>query len=269
MRDVKGKTVLITGGAMGMGKLWAKHFLEDGSKVILWDIKGDILSSTVQELDKDYPSMVTGDTIDISDKNAIFASAKKIEANAGGIDVLVNNAGIVKGGEFVKSDENDLSRMIDINLKSVMLMMRAFMPGMLTKKEAHIVNISSAAGLIGMPYTVSYAASKWGVIGLTESVKAEMKELGYKNIHFTLLCPGYINTGMFDGVKSPLLMHILDPDKLINKSYMKFKKNKYLILEPMLVKITPLLKGILPNSFFNFISKLLGITGSMQRWKGH
>jgi all-trans-retinol dehydrogenase (NAD+) len=269
MKILTGKRVLITGGAQGMGKQWASKFLDDGAEVILWDLNEENLKRTKEEFEKKYSKKIEINVIDINDREKIYKTRDELVKNSDWVDVLVNNAGIVKGGEFLTCNDNDHARIIQTNLISMMWMIKAFLPGMLEKKEAHIINVSSAAGLAGIPFMASYSASKWGVIGLTESIKLELIEIGHKNIKFTLLCPGYINTGMFNGVKDPLFLKILDPVKLIDKAYKKFKKNKYMVMEPFFVKLVPLLRGVVPNSIFHFFSKLLGISGSMKNWKGH
>jgi len=139
---------------------------------------------------------------------------------------------------------------------------------LIQKKSGHIVNIASAAGLLGTPYMAPYNASKWGVIGLTESLKLELEEMKIQNIHFTLVCPSYVDTGMFAGIKSPLLTPLLSSERIVDIAYHAFKKNKYLVLEPFIVKFVPLLRGILPNGFFSKIMKIMGVTRSMAGWHG-
>jgi all-trans-retinol dehydrogenase (NAD+) len=139
---------------------------------------------------------------------------------------------------------------------------------MIQKKSGHIVNISSAAGFLGTPFMAPYNASKWGVIGLTESLKLEMEELGIPNIHFTLVCPSYVDTGMFAGVRAPILVPLLKPERIVDIAYRAFRKNRYLVLEPFIVKFVPLLRGILSNYLFGKVAKILGVTRSMAGWHG-
>jgi short-subunit dehydrogenase len=268
MKDLKNKTVLITGGARGMGRLWAEHFISDGAHVILWDIDLKELNNTKRELEEKHQTDILVQKTDISDISEVRRCATEALEIYGAIDVLVNNAGIVTGCEFLKTPEEQHSKIIDINLKSMFYTMKAFLPGMIKKGEGHIVNVSSASGFLGVPYMPAYTAAKWAVIGLTESIMLEMKVLGHKNIHFTLLCPSYVKTTMFQGVHAPLFSSLLDPEKFINLAYRKFKRGRYIIIEPWLAKLTPVLRGILPNKAFNFIAKILGATSSMRDWKG-
>jgi len=204
----------------------------------------------------------------VTDREMVYEKAREFEQDYGPIDVLVNNAGIVAGGPFLETPDDKLAATIDIDLKALMWTMKAVLPGMIRNGAGHIINISSASGFIGVPFMPSYTASKWGVIGLTESVRLEMKELGHHGILFTLFCPSYVDTGMFSGAKAPLLSRMLSPDQVVQIAYNAFKNDKYFVLEPWLVKITPMLKGFLPTPVFDFISDLLGATSSMKQWKG-
>lgn len=267
MKNVEGKNVLITGGAIGMGKIWANHFANDKARLILWDINESNLKATQKELKTKTDVHI--DIVDVTDREKVYETVKKYDKEMGGVHVLVNNAGIVAAGNFLETPDEKLSATIDIDLKALMWTMKAVLPGMITRGEGHIVNISSASGFIGVPFMPSYTASKWGVIGLTESVRLEMKELGHRKIKFTLFCPSYVDTGMFKGAKAPLLSKILSPEEVIDIAYKAFKSDKYFVLEPWLVKVTPFLKGMLPTTVFDFISDVLGATGSMKNWTGH
>jgi len=264
MMDLKGARVVVTGGARGMGLLWARHFLADGASVALWDRDEAMLASAKAELEKAYPGRGAALAVDVTDAAAVARAAER----SGPADVVVNNAGIVAGGPFAELPVERQKAIIDVNLVAAMVVTRGFLPGMIERKKGRFVNVASAAGIIGTPFMAPYNASKWGLIGFTESLKLEMRELGLRDIRFTLLCPSYVDTGMFAGVKAPLLFPMLKPEALVAKAYRMFKKNRYMILEPFMVKFVPWLKGILPNSWFNAISKLLGVTSSMAHWTG-
>jgi all-trans-retinol dehydrogenase (NAD+) len=264
MKDIRNKIALVTGGARGMGKLWAEHFLRDGASVVIWDLDAKLLKNTVDELNKLYPGRIKGKAVNISDRAAVYRNAKL----AGKVDILVNNAGVVTGSRFTKADDKKLDAMIDVNLKGMLWTIKAFLPGMITRSCGHIVNIASAAGMIGTPYMATYNASKWGVIGLTESLKLEMEEIGARGVRFTLVCPSFVDTGMFAGVKAPLFVPMLKPEKIVRTGYRSFRRNRYLVYRPLIVNFIPFLKGIMPNACFNAITKILGVTSSMSHWHG-
>jgi all-trans-retinol dehydrogenase (NAD+) len=264
MKDVMGAKVLVTGGARGMGLLWARHFLSDGAAVVLWDRDAKALGAAKAELEADYPGKVEIKAIDVTDRKAVFAAAEA----TGPIDVLVNNAGIVSGGRFVDLDPALHAAVIDVNLTAAVMLCRAFLPGMVQRKSGRVVNIASAAGYLGTPYMAPYNASKWGLIGFTESLELEMAELGLRGIKFTLVCPSYVDTGMFAGVKAPFLVPLLKPEPFVSKAYRAFKRGRRVLREPLVVKLVPRMRGLLPTAWFNVISKILGVTSSMSHWTG-
>lgn len=267
MKDIANKLVLITGGASGMGRIWAKHFLKDGAKVILWDVNEKALFEAKEQFSQNGFTVIT-QKVDITDEHLVLKTKKDINSNFGNVDILVNNAGVVFGSELTKDDYKKIKLTVDINTTGMIFLTKIFLEDMASKKEAHIINISSASGFIGVPFMSTYTATKWAVIGFTESLRLELKELGLKNIRLTLLCPGYVNTGMFAGVKQPFLMPLLDQEKLIEKSYKLFKNNKYLIQEPFIVKFTPFMKWVFPQWLFDWLLKVLGYSKSMKEWKG-
>jgi short-subunit dehydrogenase len=268
MKDVSGKTILITGGAVGMGLLWAEHFANDGANLVLWDIRQEPLDQAAEALRGRGVDVLT-QIVDVSDRNAVYQAALKAQAETGGVDVLVNNAGIVASDDFLKTPDEKISAVIDVDLKALFWTMKAFLPRMLERNSGHIVNVSSASGFIGVPRMPAYVAAKWGVIGLTESIRLEVKGMGKDGVKFTLFCPSYVDTGMFAGARPPLLTKILKPAEVVDIAYHGFKNDQYMIREPWMVKITPALKGLLPYQLFDLVSDTLGVTQSMSQWRGH
>lgn len=266
MKDVQGKTALVTGGASGMGALWARHLAEDGANLVLWDLNLEAAQSTAESLRPKGVDVLV-QRVDVANREAVYQAALKVKAETGGVDVLVNNAGIVFSRPFLETPDEHLSATIDVDLKAPIWTMKAFLPTMIERNAGHIVNISSASGFIGVPLMPAYVAAKWGVIGLTESVRYELKQMGKTGVQFTLFCPSYVDTGMFEGARPPRLTKMLKPEDAVARAYDGFKRDEYLILEPFLAKITPALKGILPTKLFDRIADLLGVTTSMQEWK--
>jgi len=265
MIDVKGKTALVTGGAMGMGLLWARHFARDGANLVLWDINAAGLEQAAEELRGQVDVMTQ--VVDVSDRKQIYKAALKVQAETGGVDILVNNAGIVFSKPFLETPDEHLSATIDVDLKALFWTMKAFMPRMLELNASHIINISSASGFIGVPRMPAYVASKWGVIGLTESVRLEVRGMKKDGVGFTLFCPSYVDTGMFEGAKAPLLTPMLTPDAAVRIAYDGFRDGKYMITAPWMVGLTPAIKGLLPSKLFDVVSDLFGANSSMDSWK--
>lgn len=268
MKDIEGKTVLITGGAKGMGRALASRFVDDKAKVVLVDINSEALEDTAKEL-REKDGEVNTYVCDVAFRTKVYDMADLIHSDVGNVDILVNNAGIVAGGNFMNVADKDLQKTMDVNIMAYMWMIKAFMPDMLKKKQGHIVNIASAAGLLGVPGLTSYCASKHAVVGFTEALRLELKkDESLNDIHFTTVCPSYVATGMFEGVKPPRGTKWLTTEDMADKIYNAIKKDKVVLTVPFLVKITPVLKTILPISWFDGAQRLLRVDTSMDVWTG-
>ena len=263
MKDVKGKTALVTGGASGMGYQWAELFAKDGASLVLWDLREDRLTEAAGKLRALGVDVLT-QVVDVSDRGAVYRAALTAQAETGGVDILVNNAGIVFSKPFLETPDEHLAATIDVDLKALFWTTKAFLPRMLERGSGHIINVSSASGFVGVPLMPAYVASKWGVIGLTESLRYELRG---KGIGFTLFCPSFVDTGMFEGARPPLLTKMLKSEEVVARAYEGFRRGEYFIIEPFLVKITPALKGILPSRLFDLVAQVLGVTKTMDDWK--
>ncbi|WP_435800646.1 SDR family oxidoreductase [Polaribacter sp.] len=266
MIQMKGKTVLITGGASGIGKIMARLFLERGAKVIIWDINQSKVTETISEFSS--KGTVIGFIVDVSDSNQIEKTAKKVKQEIGIIDVLINNAGIVAGKYFHEHTTLDILKTMEINANAPMFITKEFLNGMLDQNYGHICNIASSAGLISNPKMSVYAASKWSVIGWSDSLRIEMKQLK-KEVHITTIMPYYINTGMFDGVKSKI--PILNPEAAALTIVKAIEQKKRMVTIPgYIYRLTKLGQGFMSIDVFDwFTGKVLGIYKTMEHFTGH
>jgi all-trans-retinol dehydrogenase (NAD+) len=268
MTQIKNRCVLITGGASGIGKLIAKRCLEQRAyKVILWDINEvNLLKTKSQFANLGYD--VDIEIVDVSSLEDIERAAKIAKDMYTTIDILFNNAGIVVGKPFAEHSHREITKTININTSALMHIAKEFLPDMIDQCEGHIINLASASGLIANPNMSVYAASKWAVIGWSESVRLEM-ERGETGVNITTVMPSYISTGMFDGAKSPFMTPILTPDYIVDKIMEAVKNNTIILQEPFMVKSVPILKGILPQRVFDFVAgKMFGVHNTMDEFKG-
>lgn len=264
MRTLKGKHVLITGGASGIGKIMGRLALELGAELIIWDINSTQLEETRKELSK--MGIVHGYTVDISSVEQIRSAATQVKEKVGGIDVLINNAGIVVGKYFHEHTSQDILKTMEINANAPMLISLEFLPGMISRDSGHICNIASSAGLISNPRMSVYASSKWAVIGWSDSLRIEMQQLR-KNIGVTTVTPYYINTGMFDGVRS--LIPILKPEKVARKVIRGIERNRIFVSMPWSVHFVRFSQGLLPIRLFDwFVGGVMGIYKTMDHFTG-
>ncbi len=270
---LNGKTAIVTGGAMGIGLATSKLLVKEGCIITIWDIN----KVEMQKAKKDLESLggkVFTYQCDVTDKKRVYSLALKAKKEMGHIDILVNNAGYVKGGEFLDHDDEVWEKTIQVNLTSMIYTIKAVLPGMYERNSGHIVNISSAAGLLGVAGLSMYAATKWAVLGLTESLRFESWNKGKKGVKWTSIHPSYLAHGMFEGAKLGFLGNLIVPlvksHDVIAKAivYGALIKGKYSVRRPRSLRLSILLRGILPDLIFQKLMILLGVHKSMETWQG-
>ena len=261
----KDNSVLITGGASGIGKIMARLLLEHGAKVIIWDIDESKTAAVISEFSA--LGVIVGFTVDISSKKQIKDTAKKVKQTFGGIDILINNAGIIIGDYFHQHNTSNILKTMDVNAIAPMVITSEFLQEMLAKNSGHICNIASSGGLISNPKMAVYAASKWALIGWSDSLRLEMKQLK-KNIIVTTILPYYISTGMFEGVQSKI--PILNTETTALKIIKAIEKNKKMVTIPgYIYRFTRFAQAILPFNMFDwFAGSVLGIYSTMEHFTG-
>lgn len=268
MTELKGKRVLITGGAQGIGLEMAIKFAGRGAEIVIADLNEAKLPGAKARIEE-VGVPVWAFPVDVTNPASIASLRAQIAAEAGPVDVLVNNAGVVFGGPFTETPLDRHFKTFEVNVLGVVAMTHAFLADLIERPEAHLVHISSASGFIGLPYGSTYAASKWAVIGFSESIRAELNLTGRKHVHSTVVCPSYIGTGMFEGAEAPKATSMLEPDYLAEKVVRAVERNRIHVLEPFMVKITPLLRELLPTALYDRIARLFGADISMAQWTGH
>lgn len=272
MKSVKGKTVLITGGAMGMGRLFAERAIaESAAAVVLWDIDEVALNRTLDDL-ADGPVPVSGYVVDVADPEAISSTAAAVRDDVGRVEILVNNAGIVRGNAyFWETDpERDTRATIDVNTLAPMYVTHEFLPDMVDGPgEARLLNLASAAGFTPNPRMAAYAGSKWAVIGWSDSVRLELKQAGVEHVKVTTVCPYYVRTGMFEGAKSAPLLPILDPAEVVDEAWSGMLTGSPFVVLPKTVMLSEVLKGVIPIGLRDFIADhVIGVYHTMEDFTG-
>ena len=184
MRGLKGKTAIVTGGAAGIGAAIVQRFEQEGTRVIVFDLKGD-------------------PAVDITN----YARVKEAVEAAGPVDILVNNAGWDMFKPFLKTEPEFWHKIISINLLGAMNLMHCVLPGMVARGGGKVVNIASDAGRVGSSGEAPYSACKGGIIALTKTLA---RELAAKGIRLNVVCPGLTETGMLE----QFMQGAGNPDKL-------------------------------------------------------
>ena len=271
MGKFNGKRVLITGAASGIGRIMGAMALEKGAAaLVIWDINQANIDATVAEFKA--KGSVFGYRVDISDEQQVIAAAQKVKEEVGQIDILINCAGIITGNKtFDNCTTEEIRRTMDINTVAPMVVALQFLPDMIARNSGHICNISSAGGLISNPRMSVYAASKWAVIGWSDSVRIELEQMK-SDVKVTTIAPYYIKTGMFDGVKSPIVP-LMKPEWAARQIIRAIERNKRVKVVTKLIPFpyhfVRFMQGIMPTKVFDwFFGQVFGIYHSMDNFTG-
>ena len=272
--NLKNKLVLITGGAKGIGLATAQRILNEGGKVILWDFNEDDLNKTVNNF-KEQGFDVFSQICNVTNKEQVYSNANIIKEKFGSLDILINNAGTVYTGYMLDRSDEELENLINVNFTSMIYTIRAFMPGMLEKNSGHIINISSASSMTGAPKLAVYAATKWAVAGLTESLRLEVQKMGKSGVRFSSIHPNFLKKGLFEGTKLNFLGQLLAPGVKSHDAVAKVIVNRAIKLGfhspkvPWIMNQVVLLRALLPSSLLIKVSSLYGLNDMMDDYKGY
>ncbi|PLT30748.1 3-ketoacyl-ACP reductase [Peribacillus deserti] len=192
MHSLQGKNALITGAGRGIGRAAAIALAKEGVNIGLLGLNMSNLEKVTEELDA-YDVTTSAARGDVSDLESVTSAVEHIKSDLGSIDILINNAGIAKFGGFLELSPEEWENIIRVNLMGVYNVTRAVLPGMVEAKSGDIINISSSAGQKGAPVTSAYSASKFAVLGLTESLMYEVRK---HNIRVSALTPSTVATDL-------------------------------------------------------------------------
>jgi all-trans-retinol dehydrogenase (NAD+) len=266
-KAVKDKVVLITGAASGIGRLMALDFAGRGARVAVWDLNGQALKALEEEA-RSRGLFITAMVCDVSDRNAVYRQAEALSGSLGPVDILINNAGVVSGSTLLETPDEKIIQTVNVNVLSVFWVCKAFLPVMIQRNSGHIVNIASAAGIIGVTGLADYSASKFAVFGFDEAVRMELRRLG-SAVRTTVVCPFFIDTGMFLGVRTrfPLLLPILKSEYAARKIVRAVLKNRNrLIMPPFVYSVFAL--RLLPTAALDAVAGFFGINRAMDHFTG-
>jgi short-subunit dehydrogenase len=256
---------------MGMGRLYAAHAVaERAAAVVLWDIDAEALEATRAELAA-RGGNVFAQVVDVASPDAIAAAAARTRADVGDPDIVINNAGVVRSRPFWEHDPiRDTEAVIRINTLAPMHVARAFLPAMIERgRRARLLNVASASGLLSVPRMSVYTASKWAVIGWSDSLRLELARAGHRHVRVTTLIPSYIDTGMFEGARPPLLTPMLEPAHVVDTAWKAMKRGKARVMMPWPVALGSALRGLLPLPAWDWLAgRVFGVYSSMDRFTG-
>jgi NAD(P)-dependent dehydrogenase (short-subunit alcohol dehydrogenase family) len=250
MKELRGKRCLITGAASGIGRATAHAAAARGADLFLTDINEDGLRRVAAEVGQAGGRVSHAGAADVSDHEAIVALAAQAHDSGGSMDVVMNVAGVSTWGTIERLEHRHWQQMIDVNLMGPINVLEAFVPAMIEAgRGGHIVNVSSAAGLFGLPWHAAYSASKFGLRGISEVLRFDLRRHG---IGVSLVCPGAVRTPLVETVEivgldrqSPLVRKLVErfehravsPERVAAKILEGIEKNRYMVFTSADIRI--------------------------------
>jgi short-subunit dehydrogenase len=267
MKTLQGRTALVTGASGGLGTHLARRLAREGMNVAVSGRREHALEAIAAELEE-LGVKAVAIPADLSDLSTTDALIDGVEAALGPIDVLVNNAGVESIGAFTTYTREELTSMVDVNLTAPLLLTHRLTPGMLERGHGHVVFIASMAGKVGPAFSEPYAATKAGLVGLTQSLRAEYLDAP---VGFSVVCPGFIaGDGMYarmveDGHHSNRMMGETTTEKVAEAVVRAIREDRAELLESG-TPIRPMLAlGALAPGLVERVAPRFGITELFRR----
>lgn len=242
IKTVKDKSCLITGAASGIGRATAVATAAKGGRLFLTDIDAPALEAVAAEIRAGGGTVSYMKALDISDHSAVVAMAEEIHDAHGSLDVVMNVAGVAAWGTVENLEHHHWRRMIDVNLMGPIHVIECFVPPMVAAgRGGHLVNVSSAAGLFGLPWHAAYSASKFGLRGVSEVLRFDLRR---HDIGVSLVCPGGVDTPLVGTVEiagvdrddphirklvTRFREHAVTPEHVAGRIIGGIEKNRYMV----------------------------------------
>ena len=249
-RSLVGTVVAITGGARGIGKATAAALIAQGAKVAIGDIDASLAAKSAQELGHG----TLGLPLDVTVRRSFEGFLDQVEAQLGPLEVLVNNAGIMPIAPFTEESDDTARAIIDINIHGVMLGSKLALKRFLPRGHGHLINIASAAGKAGFPGGATYCASKHAVVGLSEAIRAEVRDRG---IGVSVIMPIVVHTELGSGLPETRGLKAVEPEDVAHAIVEALQRNRYEVFVPRSLASILRPKGILPIRVVDAIGRLL------------
>jgi NAD(P)-dependent dehydrogenase (short-subunit alcohol dehydrogenase family) len=252
MREIQGKTALVTGAASGIGRAIALRLAAEGAKLYLIDVNAVALSRVVAEA-KSRGVEALGRQCDVSQPAQNTAAIHHLLDQFGGVDILVNNAGITYYGQTRKMAAEHWTRLMAVNLHAPIQFTLELLPTLCSRDEAHIVNVASICGLVGLERVAAYSTSKFGLVGFSESLRAEFVRQG---VGVTAICPGLVDTNLFSAAargddiaenKKPPRWLLASPELIANRTIRAIYRNQGVVVVQPYAKLLHLVKRLTPG----------------------
>lgn len=269
LKDVSSEIILITGAASGLGKGVAQRLAALGSTLVLWDVDEENNARVAEELNNSTNSKrIHAMKCDLTSRENIYKCAKQVQKTVGNVTMIINNAGVVSGKSLLECSDASIQRTFDVNILAHFWIIRAFLPSMLEKNHGHIVTIASAAGFVGVSHLVDYCSSKYAAVGLHDALTHELHGLKKDGIQTTVVCPSFINTGMFAGVRSSDIAPVLEQEDVCDIIVKGIRENQRVLLIPKRLLANLILGRMTPIGAELEIDTALGFDQYMKTFVG-
>ena len=254
MDNITGRTVAVTGAARGIGHAIAKALLTRGARVVIGDRDVDALEPAVAALSPFGPAL--GHPLDVTDRESYAAFLDKARSEGGGrIDVLVNNAGVMPIGRFLEQSDRAIRTAIEVNLYGVLNGCRLVLPEMTARRDGHIVNIASMAGMLGVPGQAVYAGTKFAVVGLTTALADEFSPQG---VQISAVLPTFTNTELIAGTSPTAAQRPVQPEDVATAVVKVLNKPTTIVSVPGQLRFVAALAQMLPPGGRRWLNKKMG-----------
>src|ERR1700733_6936152 len=249
LRSLNGQVVAITGGARGIGRATAAALIAQGARVGIGDIDAPLAEQTASELD----GGTIGLPLDVTDRESFAAFLDEVERQLGPLDILVNNAGIMPIGPFVEETDATAAKLVNINVHGVILGSKLAIERFLPRGRGHIVQLASIAGKGGFPGDATYCATKHAVVGLTETLRAELRGTGIE-VHQVL--PIGVNTELYSGVSQARGFKTPEPEDVAGAIVELLQTGRFEAYVPRQVGAIVRLQALMPRRVTEFVTRL-------------
>ena len=249
-RSLAGRTVAITGGARGIGRATAAALIAQGARVAIGDIESSLAQSTAQELG----GGTIGLPLDVTSRDSFAAFLDQVEDRLGPLDVLINNAGIMPIGPFTQEPDATAQRMIDINLTGLIYGTKLALERLLPRRSGHIVEIASAAGKMGFAGGVTYCATKHAVVGLSEALRAELRDTG---VDISVVMPVVVHTELGSGLPETRGFKAVEPEDVAQAIVEALQTGRFEVYVPKSMAGLVRFSALMPRRAIDAIGRVL------------
>ena len=254
MDRIRGKVVVITGAARGIGRATAEALLARGARVVIGDRDVHALDACVTELNR--AGQISGYPLDVTDAESFAVFLDKARADgAGHIDILINNAGVMPVGTFLDHTENSIRSAIEVNFYGVLNGCRLVLPEMTKRRSGHIVNIASVAGVLAVPGQALYAGTKFAVVGLSTALSDEFAPHG---VDVSVVMPTFTNTELIAGTDATGARKPLQPNEIAAAVVKVLDRPTTAVSVPGSLRAISILSQLLPPRGRRWLSHKLG-----------